>query len=473
MPESTRTNPGPPDTPVRGRVLVADDEAAIRQSVGMHLRYEDYAVDEADSGEAALSRLAKGGVDVLLLDVKMPGMDGFEVMQRMQEDGVDVPVVVISGHDAVENAVEAIRRGAHDFLEKPFGREQLVVRVARALEHGRLQRAHRELHETSGWSADLIGDSAAMERVKELVAKVAPTPARVLVTGENGTGKELVARAIHAGSERAGGPFVEVNCAAIPEELIESELFGHEKGSFTGAGQRRIGKFERAHGGTLFLDEIGDMSPAAQAKVLRALEDNRFERVGGQDLIEVDVRVIAATNRDLQEPELRFRQDLFFRLNVISIHVPPLRDRPEDVPVLFDHFLEVGAREMKQPRKAVDEDVMERLQRYAWPGNVRELRNLAERLAIVSPGEVIRVMDLPPTLGGGGVARTGAEFLDAPTFQDFKAASEAAYLQAKLHENGYNVSKTAETLEMQRSNLYKKIQRYGLRTSPDDSSPGR
>ncbi len=473
MPEPTPTNPGSADTSVRGRVLVADDEAAIRQSVGMHLRYEDYAVDEADSGEAALARLAKGGIDVLLLDVKMPGMDGFEVMQRMREDGIDVPVVVISGHDAVENAVEAIRRGAHDFLEKPFGREQLVVRVARASEHGRLRRAHRELHETSGWSADLIGESAATDRVKELVAKVAPTPARVLVTGENGTGKELVARAIHAGSDRASGPFVEVNCAAIPEELIESELFGHEKGSFTGAGQRRIGKFERAHGGTLFLDEIGDMSPAAQAKVLRTLEDNRFERVGGQDLIEVDVRVIAATNRDLQDPELGFRQDLYFRLNVISIHMPPLRERPEDVPLLFDHFLDVAAREMKQPRKGVSDDVMERLRRYAWPGNVRELRNLAERLAIVSPGEVIRSMDLPPAMGGGDVARSGAEFLDAPTFQDFKAASEAAYLQAKLHETDYNVSRTAEVLEMQRSNLYKKIQRYGLRTSPDDSSQAR
>ena len=452
-----------------GRVLIADDEAAIRQSVGSILRYEDFEVDDADSGEAALARLAKGGIDVLLLDVKMPGMDGFEVMQRMQEDGIDVPVVVVSGHDAVENAVEAIRRGAHDFLEKPFGKEQLVVRVRRALEHGRLRRAHAELHESSGWRTDLIGDSAATARVKELVAKVAPTPARVLITGENGTGKELVARAIHAGSERAEGPFVEVNCAAIPEELIESELFGHEKGAFTGAGQRRTGKFERAHRGTLFLDEIGDMSPAAQAKVLRALEDNRFERVGGQDLIEVDVRVIAATNRDLQDPELHFRQDLFFRLNVISIHVPPLRERPEDVSQLFEHFLDVAARELKQPRKSVDEEVLERLKRYAWPGNVRELRNLAERLAIVSPSETIRAMDLPPAFGGRGVERGGASFLDAPTFQDFKAASEAAYLQAKLYENDYNVSRTAETLEMQRSNLYKKIQRYGLRTSPDPS----
>jgi len=456
-----------------GRVLIADDEQAIRQSVGGILRYEDFEVDEAESGESAIARLAKGGIDVLLLDVKMPGMDGFEVMQRMRDDGIDVPVVVVSGHDAVENAVEAIRRGAHDFLEKPFGKEQLVVRVRRALEHGRLRRAHRELHESSGWRSDLIGDSSSTVRVKELIAKVAPTPARVLITGENGTGKELVARAIHAGSDRADGPFVEVNCAAIPEELIESELFGHEKGSFTGAQQRRIGKFERAHRGTLFLDEIGDMSPAAQAKVLRALEDNRFERVGGADLIEVDVRVIAATNRDLQDDELGFRQDLFFRLNVISIHMPPLRERPEDIEMLFEHFLAVASRELKQPPKSIGEGVNERLMRYAWPGNVRELRNLAERLAIVSPSETIRPMDLSPSFGGTDVERGGGEFLEAPTFQEFKAASEAAYLQAKLRENEYNVSRTAERLEMQRSNLYKKIQRYELRTTPEDSSPSR
>ena len=456
-----------------GRVLVADDEAAIRHSVGSILRYEHFEVEEAENGQSALDRLNKGGIDVLLLDVKMPGLDGFEVLQRMRDESIDVPVVVVSGHDAVENAVEAIRRGAHDFLEKPFGKDQLVVRVRRALEHGRLRRAHRELHETSGWRADLIGESAGILRVKDLVNKVAPTPARVLVTGENGTGKELVARAIHAGSNRADGPFVEVNCAAIPEELIESELFGHEKGSFTGAQQRRIGKFQRAHGGTLFLDEIGDMSPAAQAKVLRAIEDSRFERVGGSDLIEVDVRVIAATNRDLQDPELNFRQDLYFRLNVIAIQVPPLRERPDDVPLLFEHFLGVAARELKQSRKNVGEGVMERLQRYAWPGNVRELRNLAERLAIVAPGDVIRTLDLPPSMGGSEVEQSGAEFLEAPTFQEFKAASEAAYLQAKLRENEYNVSRTAERLDMQRSNLYKKIQRYGLRTSEDDGSPAR
>jgi DNA-binding NtrC family response regulator len=449
------------------RILVADDEAAIRQSVGNILRYEDYEVEEAEDGPSALARLARGGIDALLLDVKMPGLDGFEVMERMEADGVDVPVVVVSGHDAVENAVEAIRHGAHDFLEKPFTKDQLLVRVSRACEHGLLRRANRELHESGGWRSAIVGQTPVMRDIDELIGRVAATPARVLITGENGTGKELVARAIHARSDRAAGPFVEVNCAAIPEELIESELFGHEKGSFTGAQARRIGKFERAHGGTLFLDEIGDMSPAAQAKVLRALEDNRIERVGGQGTIDVDVRVVTATNRDLQSKDSGFRQDLFFRLNVISIQLPPLRERAPDIGALFGHFLDIAAAELKQEPKTVADDVVDRLARYGWPGNVRELRNIAERLAIIVPTKEIGVSDLPPGMGGQGQVHISAEFLDAPTFQEFKAASEAAYLQSRLRENDYNVSRTAERLEMQRSNLYKKIQRYGLKTSAE------
>jgi DNA-binding NtrC family response regulator len=449
------------------RILVADDEAAIRQSVGNILRYADYEVEEAPDGPSALTRLARGGIDALLLDVKMPGLDGFEVMEQMATDGIDVPVVVVSGHDAVENAVEAIRHGAHDFLEKPFTKDQLLVRVSRACEHGLLRRANRELHESGGWRSAIVGQTAVMREVDELIGRVAATPARVLITGENGTGKELVARAVHARSERAEGPFVEVNCAAIPEELIESELFGHEKGSFTGAQARRIGKFERAHGGTLFLDEIGDMSPGAQAKVLRALEDNRIERVGGQGTIDVDVRVVAATNRELQDPESGFRQDLFFRLNVISIQLPPLRERAQDIGALFTHFLEIAASELKQETKLVGDEVVERLARYPWPGNVRELRNIAERLAIIVAGREITVRDLPPGMGGHGQGHISSDFLDAPTFQEFKAASEAAYLQSRLRENGYNVSRTAERLEMQRSNLYKKIQRYGLKTSAE------
>ncbi len=455
-------------TEAKARILIADDEVAIRQSLGSILGYEGFEVCEAENGPAALAKLAAERIDLLLLDVKMPQMDGFEVIARLREEGLDLPVVVISGHDAVSNAVEAIKRGAYDFLEKPFKKEELLVRVNNALEHGRVRRANRELLESTRSGMQLIGDSPAMHEVKSLIEKVAPTPARVLITGENGTGKELVAKAIHAASTRSKAPFVEVNCAALPEELVESELFGHEKGAFTGAQRRREGKFERAHGGTLFLDEIGDMSPSAQAKVLRALEDQRIERVGGSGPIDVDVRILAATNRDLQDDDLGFRQDLFFRLNVISIHLPALRERPEDIPALFDHFLARAAVEMKQKPKPLDPEVVNKLIAYDWPGNVRELRNLAERLAIVAPAEGIRVADLPASMGGRETVRGGAEFLDAPTFQDFKAASEAVFLQAKLAENDYNISRTAEQLEMQRSNLYKKIQRYDLRTSQKD-----
>ncbi|HEX9640600.1 MAG TPA: sigma-54 dependent transcriptional regulator [Candidatus Krumholzibacteria bacterium] len=448
-----------------GRILIADDETAIRQSVGSILRYEDYEVLEASDGPLALEAMRREGVDVLLLDVKMPGMDGFEVMSQMHAESLAIPVVVISGHDAVSTAVEAIRRGALDFLEKPFKKEALLVRVQNALAHGRLQRENRELRAEAGLSDELLGDSIVMREINELIDKVAPTPARVLITGENGTGKELVARAIHRLSERKDGPFVEVNCAAIPEELIESELFGHEKGSFTGAGARRLGKFERAHGGTLFLDEIGDMSANAQAKVLRALQESRIERVGAQDPVHVDVRVVAATNRNLEDPTVGFRQDLYFRLNVIQLHMPPLRERGNDIPALFGHFLQLAAQEMKNQIKVPDADTLAALARHNWPGNVRELRNLAERLAIVVSGDRIRRADLPPGMGGREVERGGAEFLDVPTFNEFKDASEAAYIQRKLKLFDYNISRTAEELQMQRSNLYKKIQKYGLRTS--------
>ncbi len=449
----------------KGVILIADDDRGLREMVRQVLEYDGYEVVEAEDGPRALEVLRRTGCDVMLLDVKMPGMDGFEVMKSMQEEGLEVPVVVISAHDAVSNAVEAIRRGAYDFLEKPFKKEALKVRVQKAQEHDQLRRANRELARSSAWSAEIIGDSAPMKKVKELVEKVAPTPARVLITGENGTGKELLARAIHSRSLRADGPFVEVNCAAIPNDLIESELFGHEKGAFTGAERRRLGKFERAHGGTLFLDEVGDMSPPAQAKVLRALETSSFERVGGQDLIRVDVRVIAATNRDLQDEQLQFRQDLFYRLNVIQIHLPALRERPEDIEPLFLHFLSRAAAEMGQPVKEVDPEVLKILRRQNWPGNVRELRNLAERLAIVAAGDTIRTSDLPLATGGGSPGTLGDDLFGCATFNEFKAASEAAFLQHKLREYGYNVSRTAEELGMQRSNLYKKIQKYGLQTA--------
>ena len=449
------------------RILIADDEAAIRQSVGSILRYDDYEVLEASDGPLALEALRRESVDALLLDVKMPGMDGFEVMAQLEEEGIQVPILVISGHDAVSTAVEAIRRGALDFLEKPFKKEELLVRVQNAVAHGRLRRENAALRAANEGEDQLLGSSPALREIHALIEKVAPTPARVLIVGENGTGKELVARALHQRSTRAAGPFIEVNCAAIPEELIESELFGHERGSFTGAAQRRIGKFERANGGTLFLDEIGDMSPGAQAKVLRALQEHRFERVGGHQSIHVDVRVLAATNRDLQEPSLGFRQDLYFRLNVIQIRLPPLRERREDIPVLLGHFLELSAQEMKQPVKVVEAAALERLLLYDWPGNVRELRNLAERLSIVAPAGGIRVADLPAPLGASGGQAPAGALLDCGTFNEFKALSESVFLQHKLRQYQYNISRTADELQMQRSNLYKKIQRYGLRTHPD------
>ena len=449
----------------KGRILIADDDSGLRAMVRQVLEYDGFEVAEAEDGPHALKELRKGVCEVLLLDVKMPGMDGFEVMKVMQNEGLEVPVVVISAHEAVANAVEAIRRGAYDFLEKPFKREALKVRVQKAQEHSRLKRANRELAESSARGGEIIGDGPSIHHVKELLEKVAPTPARVLITGENGTGKELLARAIHARSARASGPFVELNCAAIPDDLIESELFGHERGAFTGAERRRLGKFERADQGTLFLDEIGDMSQAAQAKVLRALETSTFERVGGQDLIHVDVRVISATNRELSDESTGFRQDLFYRLNVIQIHLPPLRERPEDIESLFLHFLRSAALEMGQKVKGVDRGVMALLKRQPWRGNVRELRNLAERLAIVAPDETIHEEDLSVLAGEGGSKREHEDVFSSPTFNDFKAASEAIFLQGKLREFGYNVSRTAEELQMQRSNLYKKIQRYGLRTS--------
>jgi DNA-binding NtrC family response regulator len=449
----------------KGRILIADDDSGLRAMVRQVLEYDGFEVVEAEDGPHALKELRKGICEVLLLDVKMPGMDGFEVMSAMQSEGLDVPVVVISAHEAVSNAVEAIRRGAYDFLEKPFKREALKVRVQKAQEHTRLKRANRELAESSARSGEIIGDGPSIRHVKELLEKVAPTPARVLITGENGTGKELLARAIHMRSSRASGPFVELNCAAIPGDLIESELFGHERGAFTGAERRRLGKFERADRGTIFLDEIGDMSQAAQAKVLRALETSTFERVGGQDLIHVDVRVISATNRELQNESSGFREDLFYRLNVIQIHLPPLRERPEDIEGLFLHFLRTAALEMGQRVKGVDDGVLEILKRQPWRGNIRELRNLAERLAIVAPDEKIHEADLSVLAGSEATKGEHEDVFASSTFNEFKAASEALFLQGKLREFSYNVSRTAEELQMQRSNLYKKIQRYDLRTS--------
>jgi two-component system nitrogen regulation response regulator NtrX len=447
-------------------ILVVDDEAAIRSTLEQVLAYEGYRILLAANGPAALKILATEIVDAVLLDIKMPGMDGFEVLEQMAAAGRSVPVVVISGHGTVETAVEAVRRGAYDFLEKPLDRARLLVTLENCLEHQRLLTEKEALKERGGFRDPLIGDCAPMRAVRGFVEKVAPTDATVLITGENGTGKELVVRAIHERSLRREQPLVEVNCAAIPRELVESELFGHEKGSFTGADRMRIGKFEQADGGTLFLDEIGDMSEEAQAKALKAIEENRFERVGSSQTLRVNVRIIAASNRDLAGPGSRFRQDLFFRLNVLSIHLPPLREREGDVPQLLDYFMRTLALTLKTEPKEFSPEAMAVLADYTWPGNVRELRNLVERLLILAPGPVVRTPDLPLLPGTPTPSEESLDLFGCKTFGDFKARAEAIFLQAKLRENHYNVSRTAERLGMQRSNLYKKITRYRLRTQP-------
>jgi len=365
--------------------------------------------------------------------------------------------------------VEAVRKGAYDFLEKPLDRSRLLVTLQNCLAHQRVLAEKDDLREKSGFNTPLIGECDEIQAIRSFIGKVAPTDSTVLITGENGTGKELVVRALHSGSSRARQPLIEVNCAAIPRELVESELFGHEKGSFTGAEKKRIGKFEQADGGTLFLDEIGDMNEEAQAKVLKAVEESKFERVGGTETHHVNVRIVAATNRDLAAPDSGFRQDLFFRLNVLAIHLPPLRERGEDIELLLDYFMQILAVPLKMQPKAFSAETIALLKDYSWPGNVRELRNLVERLLILVSGPKVKPNDLPLMPGMASASNTGEDaenFLVCKDFQEFKIRSESHFLQHKLKENRYNVSKTAENLGMQRSNLYKKIAKYGLDTQP-------
>ncbi len=448
-------------------VLIIDDEIAIRETLEQILSYEGYEVKKAGSGAEGLGVVASSAPDIILLDIKMPGMDGFEVLQRLAADGHHIPVIVISGHGNIETAVEAVRKGAYDFLEKPLDRSRLLVTITNCLDHQEVLSDRRILQEQTVASLPLVGESRGMREVGTFIKKVAPSDATVLITGENGTGKELVVRAIHQSSARRDRPLVEVNCAAIPRDLVESELFGHEKGSFTGADRQRIGKFELADGGTLFLDEIGDMNEEAQAKVLKAVEENRFQRVGGGDTKAVDVRIIAATNRDLSSPDSGFRQDLFFRLNVLSIHLPPLREREGDTDLLLEWFMaDLASRLKTKPRRFAPE-TLAILREYSWPGNVRELRNLVERLLILASNEIIKPGDLPLLPGAAHEAARESSFFGCTDFQAFKSESEGAFLQHKLKENLYNVSKTAEALGMQRSNLYKKITKYGLRTQPE------
>jgi two-component system, NtrC family, nitrogen regulation response regulator NtrX len=447
------------------RILVVDDEEGIRRILRQVLEYEGHEVRTAGGGGEALELFQEFRPMLTFLDVKMARMDGLEVLDRMHAADANALVVMISGHGTIETAVEATRRGAYDFLEKPLDTDRLLLTIRNALQHRGLEEENARLRGEVETHYEIVGNSFPIRALLDRIEKVAPTDARVLITGENGTGKELVARAIHRLSARADGPFIEVNCAAIPSELIESELFGHIKGSFTGAVADRAGKFEQADGGTLFLDEIGDMSMAAQAKVLRALQDGTITRVGGDRPIRVNVRIIAATNKslDTEIAESRFREDLFFRLNVVPIHVPPLRERREDIPMLVRHFAEKAREEQRLPTRAVAPAAVDRLARMDWPGNVRELRNTVERLLILARGPEIEPADIERLVGGArtGDALTG-DLLEAESFADFKDRAERAYILAKLRANDWNVSETARTIDMPRSNLYKKIEKFNL-----------
>ncbi len=446
------------------KILIIDDDESIRMALQDILMYEDYEVDMAADGQEGLDKVLQGSYDAVICDIKMPKLNGLEVLERAVGEKPDSTFVMISGHGDIETAVEATKKGAYDFLQKPPDLNRLLLTVRNATEKTGLVIEARKLKRKVSKTREIIGKSSVMEKVQETIDRVAPTDARVLVTGSNGTGKELVARWIHEKSTRADGPIVEVNCAAIPSELIESELFGHEKGSFTGAYKQRIGKFEQAHGGTLFLDEIGDMSLSAQAKVLRALQESRISRIGSDKQIQVDVRIVAATNKDLITEIERgnFREDLYHRLSVILIHVPPLADRREDIPLITNSFLEEIAEEYGYRNLKMEPDAVLELQKLDWTGNVRELHNVVERLAILANGPITvqNVIDYatPPK------RRKGPGMYDRfDKFQEFKDYVEKEFIQHKLEQNGWNVSKTAEIIDIQRSHLYNKLEKYDLK----------
>ena len=447
------------------RLLIVDDEKGIRDALAQVFEYEGQEVRVAEDGPDALLVANTFQPDLVFLDVKMPGMDGLEVLARLGDESPGSLVIMISGHGTIDTALEATRRGAYDFLEKPLDTDRLLVTLRRALELKGLTESMAELRSQVESRYEIVGNSLPIRRVLERVEKVAATDARILISGENGTGKELVARAIHRLSSRSDTVFIEVNCAAIPSELIESELFGHLRGSFTGAFADRTGKFEQANGGTLFLDEIGDMSRDAQAKVLRVLEQGVLTRIGGSEAVEVDVRVLSATNKNLEQEieDGRFREDLFYRLNVVPISVPPLRERQEDIPMLVTHFSEGMAAREGSAARVFSDAAIERLKTLTWPGNVRELRNTVERLLILSDGSKITSDDVDSlTISRARSVDPGRELLALDNFSAFKEEAERAYIVGKLRANDWNVAETARRIEMPRSNLYKKIERYGL-----------
>ncbi|MGE0703361.1 MAG: sigma-54-dependent transcriptional regulator [Vicinamibacterales bacterium] len=457
------------------RILVIDDDAAIRESLKMTLEYDDYEFLGAATGQEGIALAERESPDLVLLDLKMPGMDGMDVLIKLRQMNEALPVVMISGHGDVETAVEAMSRGAFFFLEKPFDSTgRLFATLTRALENGRLRDENRSLRKAADIRHQMVGESGALESVMEAIQRAAPTNATVLIHGESGVGKELVARTIHRNSLRARERFVQVNCAAIPEDLIESELFGHEKGSFTGATEKQVGKFEQADRGTIFLDEVGDMSPKTQAKVLRVLQEGEVERLGSSRTIKVDVRVIAATNKNLEEEIEKgtFREDLYFRLAVIPIHVPSLRERHGDIPLLVRHYLDFFSRENNARPKRITQAALDVLERSRWKGNIRELRNTVERLVIMTRGDSIDAADLPaslrtPASEGARGAVAAPDGTPAATLREFKDNAERAYLVAKLRENAWNISKTAEVIDTPRSNLYKKLEQYQISQETD------
>lgn len=460
------------------KLLIIDDERAIRSTLREILEYENYDVDDIDNGIDGLELIKKNNYNLVLCDIKMNKMDGMEVLESALILKPDLPFIMISGHGTVETAIEASKKGAFDFISKPPDLNRLLITVRNALDRGTLVTETKVLKRKVSKTRHILGESDTINKIKETIDRVAPTEARVLITGANGSGKELVARWLHEKSNRADSPLIEVNCAAIPSELIESELFGHEKGSFTSAVKQRIGKFELANGGTLFLDEIGDMSLSAQAKVLRALQEHKITRVGGEKEIDVNVRVLAATNKDLLKEieDGNFRMDLYHRLNVINIHVPHLKERTDDIPVIAQQFLEEICNDYGMPIKKINESAMNALKGLPWTGNVRELHNMIERLIILSDKSITEndVIAFANPTGGTNIGATNGTTSSNQTsattnyekftnFQDYKDFAEKEFIKYKLEKNNWNVSKTADDIEIQRSHLYSKIEKFGLK----------
>jgi len=450
---------------LKEKILVVDDEENIRKSLKMILEYEGCQFLEAADGEEALGILEETvGLDLILLDIKLPGMDGLEVLSEIKKKPYSPEVIMISGHGTIGTAVEATKLGAFDFLEKPLQRERVLLGIRNALNQNKLLRECLDLRKKAEKKYELVGNHASMKQLWEEVLKTAPTNATVLIHGESGTGKELIARAIHSHSLRAKDKFIQVNCAAIPEELIESELFGHEKGAFTGATEKKAGKFELADRGTIFLDEVGDMSLKTQSKVLRVLEEGEVQKVGSSKINKVDVRIIAATNKDLKLEinEGTFREDLFFRLNVVPLHSPPLREKKEDIPLLIEYFCQLYAEENNFKPKKFSEDALEAMMRYQWKGNVRELKNVVERLIIMTESDTIKKKDLPEQITG----ESQIYFPDAKevkSLKEFRDLAEKEFILSKLEVNNWNISQTAREIDTPRSNLYKKLEQYGIK----------